>query len=441
MVVAQIEPDFRPMDRSGIASGTRAIALKLWKGRLPKRPPEDLARELYEEENQGKSEPSGSQDMVGLVYPGINRLDYDFAVQGGRLSGAHRKLQSAGSGPVVEPGAASASRGSPAGWIRSAGRKESGSPMDCPVGSIWPRLFCGHRAAGCHRFGPFAEPHDEMLGHPAAAGGSASRLARGVAAAAEGVPTGIPGGHVFGLRGRLSVGGFRTSGAGRLASEHSRCQPMNTTRRILVSGGFDNIKSRDLRFLEEASKLGELTVVLWPDDELQRLTGRPPMFPLAERSYFLNAVRYVHQVIPVAGPVEADEIPTVVDLRGAVWADREPAAIAARQKFCANHGLAYHVFSPQDLKGFPEPPPMPSVPGRKKVVATGCYDWFHSGHVRFTEEASAYGDLYVCLGNDVNVCQLKGPGHPLLSQDERAGRDFCSLRHQRLRADDAIVCQ
>jgi glycerol-3-phosphate cytidylyltransferase-like family protein len=39
--------------------------------------------------------------------------------------------------------------------------------------------------------------------------------------------------------------------------------------------------------------------------------------------------------------------------------------------------------------------------------------------VRFTEEASAYGDLYVCLGNDVNVCQLKGPGHPLLSQDER----------------------
>ena len=30
MVVVQIEPDFRPMDRSGIASGTRAIAMKLW---------------------------------------------------------------------------------------------------------------------------------------------------------------------------------------------------------------------------------------------------------------------------------------------------------------------------------------------------------------------------------------------------------------------------
>ncbi len=38
MVVVQIEPDFRPMDRSGIASGTRAIAMSLWKGKLPYRP-------------------------------------------------------------------------------------------------------------------------------------------------------------------------------------------------------------------------------------------------------------------------------------------------------------------------------------------------------------------------------------------------------------------
>jgi hypothetical protein len=83
MVVAQIQPDFRPMDRSGIASGTRAIAMRIWKGRLPDRPPEELARELYEVENKGKAEPSGSQDMIGLVYPGVNRLDYDFKIHGG----------------------------------------------------------------------------------------------------------------------------------------------------------------------------------------------------------------------------------------------------------------------------------------------------------------------------------------------------------------------
>jgi hypothetical protein len=83
MVVVQIEPDFRPMERSGIASGTRAIAMTLWKGKLPKRPPADLVRELYDAENAGKAEPSGSQDMIGLIYPGINRLDYDFAANGG----------------------------------------------------------------------------------------------------------------------------------------------------------------------------------------------------------------------------------------------------------------------------------------------------------------------------------------------------------------------
>jgi hypothetical protein len=83
MVVAQIEPDFRPMDRSGIASGTRTIAMNLWKGRLPNRPLDDLVRELYEAENKGKTEPSGSQDMIGLIYPGVNRLDYDYKIHGG----------------------------------------------------------------------------------------------------------------------------------------------------------------------------------------------------------------------------------------------------------------------------------------------------------------------------------------------------------------------
>jgi hypothetical protein len=83
MVVVQIEPNFPPMDRSGIASGTRAVAMKLWIGKLPNRPKEELVRELYAAENKGKPQPSGSQDMIGLIYPGINRLDYDFNIQGG----------------------------------------------------------------------------------------------------------------------------------------------------------------------------------------------------------------------------------------------------------------------------------------------------------------------------------------------------------------------
>jgi hypothetical protein len=83
MVVVSLEPNFRVMERSGCASGTRAIATRIWNGRLPARCPEELVRQLYRAENRGKTEPSGSQDMAGLIYPGISRLDYDFRCDGG----------------------------------------------------------------------------------------------------------------------------------------------------------------------------------------------------------------------------------------------------------------------------------------------------------------------------------------------------------------------
>jgi hypothetical protein len=95
MVVVQIEPDFRPMDRSGLATGTRAVAMKLWKGELPKRPAKELVRELYEAENRGKAHPSGSQDMIGLIYPGVNRLDYDYRIHGGVFPAHIESLTSA----------------------------------------------------------------------------------------------------------------------------------------------------------------------------------------------------------------------------------------------------------------------------------------------------------------------------------------------------------
>ena len=46
-------------------------------------------------------------------------------------------------------------------------------------------------------------------------------------------------------------------------------------------------------------------------------------------------------------------------------------------------------------------------PQRKKVLVSGCFDLLHSGHIRFFEEASQLGDLYVCLGTDENIQMLK----------------------------------
>ena len=43
----------------------------------------------------------------------------------------------------------------------------------------------------------------------------------------------------------------------------------------------------------------------------------------------------------------------------------------------------------------------------KRVLVSGCYDLLHSGHVAFFKEASAHGDLYVSVGSDANVTQLK----------------------------------
>jgi len=83
MVVVCVEPQFWFMERAGICIGTRNVALELWKDGLPDRDPEELTQELYAAENESKAEPSGSQDMIGLIYPGISRLDYDFACRGG----------------------------------------------------------------------------------------------------------------------------------------------------------------------------------------------------------------------------------------------------------------------------------------------------------------------------------------------------------------------
>ena len=43
----------------------------------------------------------------------------------------------------------------------------------------------------------------------------------------------------------------------------------------------------------------------------------------------------------------------------------------------------------------------------KKVFVSGCYDMLHSGHVAFFEEAASYGDLYVGIGSDKTIYELK----------------------------------
>ncbi len=54
----------------------------------------------------------------------------------------------------------------------------------------------------------------------------------------------------------------------------------------------------------------------------------------------------------------------------------------------------------------------------KKVFVSGCFDMLHSGHIAFFREAASYGDLYVALGSDRTVYDLKGQ-LPVNSEQER----------------------
>jgi cytidyltransferase-like protein len=186
----------------------------------------------------------------------------------------------------------------------------------------------------------------------------------------------------------------------------------------VVFSSFDRLNSADFRFLQEAAKLGDLEVLLWSDQAIRSITGREPRYPQAEREYVVRAVRYVKRVQIADANTGPDALPEALPFRPDVWAVEASGAIPAKRAYCAAHGLACHAIAADNLAGFPEPAPEP-LSGRKKIVVTGCYDFFHSGHVRFFEEIAGLGDLFVVVGNDENVRLLKGPGHPLLTAAER----------------------
>jgi len=59
--------------------------------------------------------------------------------------------------------------------------------------------------------------------------------------------------------------------------------------------------------------------------------------------------------------------------------------------------------------------------GRTIVLANGGFDLVHAGHVRYLRAAKVCGDiLIVALNSDSSIRKLKGPGRPILPEDERA---------------------
>ena len=58
--------------------------------------------------------------------------------------------------------------------------------------------------------------------------------------------------------------------------------------------------------------------------------------------------------------------------------------------------------------------------GKKVVLANGCFDILHVGHLRYLKAARALGDvLVVAVNSDKSMRSIKDPGRPILPEDER----------------------
>jgi cytidyltransferase-like protein len=188
---------------------------------------------------------------------------------------------------------------------------------------------------------------------------------------------------------------------------------------IITSGVFDNLGSNQIRFLQVISKIGKVILLLFSDELIKSATGAELKFPQPERKYYLRSVRYVEQVHIITDLVQLQNVPKIVGGTVTSWYVLPSEETLKCQQCADSQGIEYLRITNEQLLGFPEIKTNPEPSSGKKVVVTGCFDWFHSGHVRFFEEVSEYGDLYVIVGNDKNLEHLKGPGHPMFSEDER----------------------
>ena len=191
-----------------------------------------------------------------------------------------------------------------------------------------------------------------------------------------------------------------------------------TLARTIVEFSLDDLRSDDVRFLQEAAAGGELHVRVPSDALVARLTGSAPRFPQAERLFLAQSLRWVSSAEVVDDPIAS--VLAAVAAHGDALAmraeDEDPEFTTSAQAA----GVEVRTVTPDDRAGFPLIEPERELAADEvTVVVTGCFDWVHSGHIRFFMDAAEHGALYVVIGSDRNVRLLKGEGHPLQREEER----------------------
>jgi cytidyltransferase-like protein len=190
----------------------------------------------------------------------------------------------------------------------------------------------------------------------------------------------------------------------------------------LVLASFDDVRFRQMRLLELAARIAPVHALVLSDIAVAQLEGEWPRFPQEERMYVVEAIRHVSRATLVDSPIDLNDLTKRFASDGAVWIVDQSSRSRFDEELLAAAGTQYRVIGDEELHAVPEGPSKDSAPARsanKRVVVSGCFDWFHSGHVRFFEEVSQMGDLYVVVGHDENVKLLKGPHHPMFPAVER----------------------
>jgi galactokinase/mevalonate kinase-like predicted kinase len=78
VLTISIEPDYEFNNRSGMATSSRKKAIEMWQVDIPAGDRETLAKTLFCFDNPpGTKYISGSQDSLGIVMPGLNKLTYN----------------------------------------------------------------------------------------------------------------------------------------------------------------------------------------------------------------------------------------------------------------------------------------------------------------------------------------------------------------------------
>ncbi|MDI6795343.1 MAG: D-glycero-beta-D-manno-heptose-7-phosphate kinase [Desulfatibacillaceae bacterium] len=188
----------------------------------------------------------------------------------------------------------------------------------------------------------------------------------------------------------------------------------------------DDLEKAGKRLLNELS-LACLVITRGPD-------GMALFFP--DRPSLLIKAR-ARQVFDVSGA--GDTVLAVLGLGLASGADFEQAALVANEAAGVVVGkVGTATVSTEELlealtssadsisrkfrttKGLAEELQAQKARGRKIVLARGCFDLLHSGHVGFLAQARKLGDmLVVALEDDASVARLKGPGRPILKLNDR----------------------